>query len=892
MKERDSYIDFCRGIAVLDVLGAHTAFWVLFWETPNFAKSAFLFFEVPMFFFLSGWAMSLGIHDFKRALNGVKRFWLQWIYFVVVTAALCAISMHTSHPIEGVAGLSDLISNIFFDVSFPGLPVIGVSLWWILSFFVLIPLFSLILMPAQDKKYKAAVEVGLLIATVVLFFVMSLTGAKLPRGIFTNDWLVDLNIMSGQEFDATLPLLGTLWLLGVNKKRIKPDKLWKFLVPEAVIILLYIVSDRLYGISVTDVQSAKFPPVAPYLFASLIFVLPVLYFEGKIKKTGKLLPHIGKNAPFYFFAQGVTSSLCNRIKGFIPEWGWAPRLIILLVINIFLAIAFAEALAFSYGLIRRAVMMLKEKKVLRISKFSFYTIAIFFMVMLFFELVNDPGPFGEWDDYSFPIVSIIEEGRISVTDKTIESVKEWLFPGWDFFTNDYILSGMYTPDGGQLPWYFPVYGIFCMPLVLLFRLFGIHPVHAFPLTNLLVMTAALIFTAVCLKTDEKKRNLIVLLLAVHPIVFYISNISAEVLIFALLVCCLTAWHNKWYKTAAIFVSLAGMMNPTILVTGLIMIAEYMAGPIGQVVSNIKEKKAGGILKGVNILQIFIYALCFVPALVPMAYNFYYTGHINLTAATKSLVTGTESNLQRMGAYLTDLNYGMLVYFPVLFVIAAALLVVAVVVIVKSFVGGLRGRAGSAEAREGSLTAVRFLLRMAAFFINLFAVSLVTHINCGMCGISRYNAWLSVLPIFAIVMYGREICSSVRVALAIGALYTGILIALYYPHFAMNQQYINLSPIAEKVLDEAPALYNPLPSTFVSRTTHVDGGYEYDTPIYYTAEDGYVRKILATKEDVSYIKEHFTPAPEKATDFENKLARLTEKPTYISLPKSYKVCYNK
>ena len=53
-KERNSYIDLCRAIAVLDVLAGHTAFWVMFWETPNWLKSLTLLFEVPTFFFLSG----------------------------------------------------------------------------------------------------------------------------------------------------------------------------------------------------------------------------------------------------------------------------------------------------------------------------------------------------------------------------------------------------------------------------------------------------------------------------------------------------------------------------------------------------------------------------------------------------------------------------------------------------------------------------------------------------------------------------------------------------------------------------------------------------------------------------------------------------------------------
>ena len=52
-----------------------------------------------------------------------------------------------------------------------------------------------------------------------------------------------------------------------------------------------------------------------------------------------------------------------------------------------------------------------------------------------------------------------------------------------------------------------------------------------------------------------------------------------------------------------------------------------------------------------------------------------------------------------------------------------------------------------------------------------------------------------------------------------------------------------TPIAELVMEYAPQLYNPLPSTFNSRTTHIDGGYEITEPIIYVNQDGYVRKVL-------------------------------------------------
>jgi hypothetical protein len=79
-----------------------------------------------------------------------------------------------------------------------------------------------------------------------------------------------------------------------------------------------------------------------------------------------------------------------------------------------------------------------------------------------------------------------------------------------------------------------------------------------------------------------------------------------------------------------------------------------------------------------------------------------------------------------------------------------------------------------------------------------------------------------------------------------AILSGIVIIYCFKFNAGAYTYF--TPIANYVLDKAPALYNPLPSTFASRTLHVDGGYAHAMwrPIVYTNNDSYVRKILIPK----------------------------------------------
>ena len=65
-----------------------------------------------------------------------------------------------------------------------------------------------------------------------------------------------------------------------------------------------------------------------------------------------------------------------------------------------------------------------------------------------------------------------------------------------------------------------------------------------------------------------------MLLSLNPIVFYLTWISAEVFIYSLLGIAILHWTCKEYHRAAIVLSLAGTLNPTIMAIGIFMIIEY------------------------------------------------------------------------------------------------------------------------------------------------------------------------------------------------------------------------------------------------------------------------------------------------------------------------------
>jgi hypothetical protein len=90
----------------------------------------------------------------------------------------------------------------------------------------------------------------------------------------------------------------------------------------------------------------KFPPMMPYIIWSLFSLVTLFVFYNRLKITKEnFITYVGKNAIFFYFAQGMSSSLVYFIvvalKEKIPWWG---LMIFIYVINIILATCIAAGL--------------------------------------------------------------------------------------------------------------------------------------------------------------------------------------------------------------------------------------------------------------------------------------------------------------------------------------------------------------------------------------------------------------------------------------------------------------------------------------------------------------------------------------------------------------------
>ncbi len=489
---------------------------------------------------------------------------------------------------------------------------------------------------------------------------------------------------------------------------------------------------------------------------------------------------------------------------------------------------------------------------------------LFALIMVIFCSIKGPLAWGEYDDYTLPAASLLNDHNFSITESDI-NYYNGLFPERAVFDANTlkVLSGYQTRDGnGIITWYFPTYAIISLPLVLTLHWLNLPASYGFMYTNILLVMILVVVVYKYLKASDKKKMAVILLLTINPIIFYIPWLSGEILIFAFLGLMMVSWYNNWYKRAAIFLSIAGTLNATVMTAGFIMILEYL---VKWIKNKPSDKTIPAYMKS-NFLEIIKYGCCYIIGIVPMIYNYYNTGYINLTASYPSQTIGRESMLQRFRSYFIDLNYGYIPYYGILLILTIILLVFAF--------------------RKKQW---RYIGIIAAFVCNVLLYSLMVHINCGATGIARYSSWCGLLFVLPAIFYYDAILNKPvlkRVAQAMIGINIAILTVIIYvygPYAASNTWNKGLDPITKYTLDNYPGIYNPLGSSFYAETNNCIAGYDYKTPVVYADDNGYVRKILATASDKEQLIDKYAVSQGNAEWFADQVNALSDKESYISVP---------
>lgn len=461
---------------------------------------------------------------------------------------------------------------------------------------------------------------------------------------------------------------------------------------------------------------------------------------------------------------------------------------------------------------------------MKLEKFSRIYVIVFSMVLLVLLMAVVPSCiFGEYDDYSLPAASFLNDGNFFVSEADYAYAKE-LFPSWaEYYDNTNGLLSVFTKNGEELAWYFPLYSAYSVPFIMILRAVGLPCEYGFRLANYTIYVLLLFFCLGLKNYKPAQKFLLILALSIHPILLIMKWQSSETVLFSLLCFSILFWLDKRYHLAALFCALAGSMQSTILIWGIVMIIEFMT-------KMYVDHRAEGNFFRIYLKrwkQILIYALCYVPALVSMGYFYIYTGMLSPQAGGHWIDSSAEMFFQRFLSYLFDLNLGMLPYFTVFLLLFIVLEILALV-----------------KRRE-----YRYSCMFIACMSIMLAYSLHVHINCGMAGIARYNVWNSAFICIGVpcfignIIDGKKAVKILQWGMGAGFVLAGIVLFGAWKSYDNKQ----MTPAARFVLDNFPSLYNPYHLTFYNRVECVDNDSGYlPLPIIYSDREGLVRKILVDR----------------------------------------------
>ncbi|MDQ8749364.1 acyltransferase family protein [Elizabethkingia miricola] len=341
--KRDLYIDFAKGLATLSIIFIHTAFWSGQFYIPSEFRLLSLLIDVPIFFALSGITSSGNI---EKTLYRLLK--LQITYMIFVTGLFFADWIFKA----GVITFWDIDTLKSFYSTFGGKyvpqnPSTAIN-WaqlgnWYLHSYSNCDTFPVVMGSFWYLKvYYIVTVLGVLI---LRFFKQHIPWFIALCVVLTLIFNIDLNNYPSGQVGYVVYYLG-VFLIGFLLKG-KTIKKTYIPVLYALAVISIITIGYIYGPDIYyKINKQKFPPQIPYIVWSLLSLITVFVLYNRLKITkDTFINNIGRNAIFFYFAQGISSSLVYFIV--VPLKGnihWAILMVLVYVINVILAILIAEIL--------------------------------------------------------------------------------------------------------------------------------------------------------------------------------------------------------------------------------------------------------------------------------------------------------------------------------------------------------------------------------------------------------------------------------------------------------------------------------------------------------------------------------------------------------------------
>ncbi|KFC23581.1 acyltransferase family protein [Epilithonimonas lactis] len=334
--QRDLYIDFAKGLATISIIFIHTAFWSGQFYIPTEVRVFSLVFDVALFYALSGITSGNNIEktlyrllklqitymifvtflfflDYFFKVFGLNFFSFEWLKdFYSTFGTKYVPSSISSEPQWQVLGNWYLHEYSTCDT----FPVVMGSFWYLKVYYILTVLGVLIL-----KFFPKHINwfIGLCIVLTLIF------------NIFPHYY------PNGQG--GYVAFYMAVFLIG---NRMKGTKISTKMIP----VLYGLVAIALawlfwnYGSDIFyKINKQKFPPKIPYIIWTLFSLVTLFVFYNRLKITKpNFITNVGQNAIFFYFAQGMSSSLIYFLVVPLKDsMSWWLLVLIIYPLNILLA---------------------------------------------------------------------------------------------------------------------------------------------------------------------------------------------------------------------------------------------------------------------------------------------------------------------------------------------------------------------------------------------------------------------------------------------------------------------------------------------------------------------------------------------------------------------------
>lgn len=322
-------------------------------------------------------------------------------------------------------------------------------------------------------------------------------------------------------------------------------------------------------------------------------------------------------------------------------------------------------------------------------------------------------------------------------------------------------------DGRQDVYHFWLYPLVVAPFAALARIFDVHVNHAFTAVNLFLIGALIWWL------QRRGHVEAAALLTIGPILWWIDKAHTEVFIFVLLAFA-ALLVDLWPAASLMAAGLAAAQNPGAVVVLAVCLVSTMLRTGG---------RAG----------FAAFAALAIAAVAPV----YYHWHLGVWSPLSTTLGWTVPSVRALLTPLFDPNLGLIVYAPVLALLACV--------------------GATAHTRRSLL----FFAATTAGLLVVFAES--GNVNHGGTpGVSRYALWLLAIA-SPLIVSGVDRLRADRPAVWRAAAVVSVLLAvsLFRPAWA-DRAGSAPNRLAAALWTEWPAVDNPLPEIFAERMTGIDG----------------------------------------------------------------------